>query len=212
MADEKRMNKEIRFIDSGYNELFRIPDGGKIKITLNNGDELIWQCKYIDAYHFKTDKNDMFHICQFAELMERVSRTYEPTAETLKAMDLAFVEQHYEKIDCDKFFKTTNGFTEMYYNPDATAGGQIVELTIDNEDIVDAAKLHKNPKEFFAYLESVSKGALYDVGTATFRETAQSFIDSKADFEGINRKSMHGLMKAAGIMPEKTHKREDMER
>lgn len=128
--------------------------------------------------------------------------------EYIKAMDLAFVEQNYEKIDCDKFFKTTNGFTEMYYNPDATAGGQIVELTIYNDDIVDAAKLHKNPKEFFAYLESVSKGALYDVGTATFRETAQSLIDSKADFEGINKQSMHGLMKAAGIKPPN----KDMER
>ena len=142
----------------------------------------------------------------FFEIFEDKEQEY------LTAMDLAFVEQNYEKIDCDKFFKTTNGFTEMYYNPDATAGGQIVEITINNEDIVDAAKLHKNPKEFFAYLEGVSKGALYDVGTATFKETAQYLIDSKADFEGITKKSMYGLMKAAGIMPEKTHKRDDMER
>lgn len=204
--------KEIRFIDNKYKEIFRIPDGGKIKMTLKTGEEIIRQCKYVDDYHFKTDEMDIFHISQFADLMDRIGCRYEPAEETLKAMDLAFVEQNYEKIDCDKFFKTTHGFTEIYYNPDSTEGGQIVELTINNEDIVDAAKLHKNPKEFFAYLEGVSKGALYDVGTATFRETAQSFIDSKADFEGINKKSMHGLMKAAGIIPEKTHKREDMER
>lgn len=121
--------------------------------------------------------------------------------EYIKAMDLAFVEQNLEKIKCDKFFKTTDGFTEMYYNPDATAGGQIVEFTIYNDDIVDAAKLHKNPQDFFSYIEEVSKCTLCDVGTESFRETAQSLINSKADFEGINKKSMHGLMKAAGIKP-----------
>lgn len=199
--------KEIRFIDSNYNELFRIPDGGRIKITTVEGGEIDRKCKYVDECHTQIGY-DVFHIKQFAEIMERNGNTYEPTEETLKSMDLTFVEQNYDKIDCDKFFKTTNGFTEMYYNPDATAGGQIVELTINNDDIVDAAKLHKTPKEFFSYLEGVSKGALYDVGTATFRETAQSFIDSKADFEGINKKSMHGLMKAAGIKPPN----KDMER
>lgn len=30
-------NKEIRFIDSHYNELFRIPDGGQIMITTPDG-------------------------------------------------------------------------------------------------------------------------------------------------------------------------------
>ena len=30
-------NKEIRFVDSHYNELFRIPDGGKIEITYDKG-------------------------------------------------------------------------------------------------------------------------------------------------------------------------------
>lgn len=203
--------KEIRFIDRGYNELFRIPDGSRIKITFKDGSVADRKCTYIDDYHTQIGYNT-FHICEFAEIMERNGSKYEPTKETLKDMDLSFVEQNYDKIDCDKFFKTTNGFTEMYYNPDASAGGQIVEITINNDDIVDAAKLHKTPKEFFSYLEGVSKGSLYDVGTATFKETAQYLMDSKADFEGINKKSMQGLMKAAGIIPEKTHKREDMER
>ena len=190
--------REIRFIDSNYNELFRIPDGGRIKITTKDGAVTERGCKYINSHHTQIGYN-VFHICQFAEFMEKAGNTYEPTAETLKAMDLAFVEQNYDKIDCDKFFKTTNGFIEMYYNPDATAGGQIVELTIYNDDIIEAAKLHKNPKDFFSHIEMVSKGALYDVGTATFKETAQDFINSKADFEGCTKKTMNGLMKAAGV-------------
>ena len=41
-------DREIRFIDSNYRELFRIADGGKINITLNDGEKLTRQCKYID--------------------------------------------------------------------------------------------------------------------------------------------------------------------
>ena len=41
---------DIRFIDSQYKELFRIPDGGCVKINLNNGGTLLGKCKYIDDY------------------------------------------------------------------------------------------------------------------------------------------------------------------
>ena len=43
---------DIRFIDSRYKELFRIPDGGCVKINLDNGGTLFGKCKYIDDYHF----------------------------------------------------------------------------------------------------------------------------------------------------------------
>ena len=37
-----------------------------------------------------------------------------------------FVKDNYEAINQDKFFKTDYGFEEVYYNPDSTAGGQLV--------------------------------------------------------------------------------------
>jgi len=48
-------NKTIQFIDSDYRELFRIPDGGSVKITFPPGDLrgfAVRECKYIDDYHF----------------------------------------------------------------------------------------------------------------------------------------------------------------
>ena len=68
---------EIRFIDSHYNELFRIPDGGKIRITLNNGEQAERTCKYIDDYHTSIDGTS-YHICEFAEIMESAGNKYEP--------------------------------------------------------------------------------------------------------------------------------------
>lgn len=73
----KNAAQGIRFIDSGYNELFRIPDGGKIVITTNNGKAETRTCRYIDACHVEIG-NNTFHICEFAERMEQNGNTVAP--------------------------------------------------------------------------------------------------------------------------------------
>lgn len=67
--------KDIRFIDSHYKDLFRVPDGGFIQI--NYPDETVLkQCTFIDEYHTQVG-NNVFHICQFAEIMERNGNYYQ---------------------------------------------------------------------------------------------------------------------------------------
>jgi hypothetical protein len=73
-------NKEIRFIDPGYNELFRVPDGGSIVVTRPDGEEYIAECKYLDETHFALN-GDCWHICQFAEVQERNGAVVKPEAE-----------------------------------------------------------------------------------------------------------------------------------
>lgn len=333
----------IRFIDSRYKELFKIPDGGKIKINRIDGTSVEAKCKRIDDYHFylnthpesgyKPGYDTCLHICQFAEMMERNGSTYEPLTplyelETVHAdeaglvysddkeqrgnigylrgdfdkdgmnfycqwfdgskelktnefreeldevinyfrennknpilkdrnsmrtvcrkqdnltvnegrshifktvtdkhtyyfkctphvgeydfyvycyenkqlqryKDILYVEQNYDRIGADKFFKTANGFTELYYNPDSNAGGQIVQINFDEHIIKEAAK-YKKPEDFFAHIEGAGRGYLIDVGTPEFRATFDDFKNIKGDFEGAVKKTMHGLMKAAGIKP-----------
>ncbi len=43
-----------------------------------------------------------------------------------KYNDSLLVEKYSDVLDKDKFFKTDSGFLHVYYNPDATAGGQLV--------------------------------------------------------------------------------------
>lgn len=62
--------KDIRFIDSHYRDLFRIPDGGTIQVHYSDDSVVIKPCKFIDEYHTQIG-NNVFHICQFAELLER---------------------------------------------------------------------------------------------------------------------------------------------
>ena len=79
-------NKEIRFIDSRYNELFRIPDGGQIFITYENGEKKRSTCKYIDEYHTDIDGR-CYHICQWAELNEQNGRTCAPATAPLYTLE-----------------------------------------------------------------------------------------------------------------------------
>ena len=164
----------------------------------------------ICGYKVTTDKNVFYIRCDPRKnTYNSYIYCYDKQAlQTYK--DLKFVEQNYDAISKDKFYKTTNGVTEIYYNPDANAGGQFVELTISKDDILEAAKLYKKPQDFFSHIEGMSKGTLYDVGTETFMETAKNFIESKADFEGCSLKTMNALKKYAS--PEKSKNDKEPER
>ena len=70
-------NRDIRFIDSHYKELFRIPDGERIIVTDRDGKTESYPCRYIDSYHTEVGRN-LFHICEFAERMQKNGATYEP--------------------------------------------------------------------------------------------------------------------------------------
>ena len=75
----------IRFINSDYKELFRIPDGDKIRITYSDGEKADRTCRYIDDYHVEIGSgwNSLLHICQFAEMMERNGSTVIPLRSSL---------------------------------------------------------------------------------------------------------------------------------
>ncbi len=76
----KEAEQGIRFIDSNYRDLFRIPDGGAIFIQYPDGEKKRETCRYIDADHVEIgiDKLNLFHICEFAERMERCGAKVEP--------------------------------------------------------------------------------------------------------------------------------------
>ena len=73
----KKAERGIRFIDPHYQEQFRIADGDKIAIRLSDGKTMERTCRYIDDYHLEVGSN-LYHICEFAELCERIGHTVEP--------------------------------------------------------------------------------------------------------------------------------------
>ena len=100
----------IRFINSMYGELFRIADGEKIKIKYSDGEEQERVCRYIDEYHTEVG-NNLYHICQFAEIMERNGSEYTPVEpETVQAEEKEQGQE--EKTEGTLELKTRFGNTQ----------------------------------------------------------------------------------------------------
>ena len=70
---------DIRFINSGYEEQFRIPDGGTIQVEYPDRT-FSAKCEYIDDYHTYVG-SEVYHICQFAEVLERGGGVCRPEPE-----------------------------------------------------------------------------------------------------------------------------------
>ena len=81
----QQAEKGIRFIDPNHKELFRIPDGDKIRIIYADGKKDDRICRYVDDYHVEIGSgwNSLLHICQFAEMMEQTSSTIIPLRSSL---------------------------------------------------------------------------------------------------------------------------------
>lgn len=74
----------IRFITPDYKEKFRIPDGDRVRVTMPDGETRDLACRFIDDYHLEVGSG-LYHICQFAEIMERNGSSVIPLRSSLPA-------------------------------------------------------------------------------------------------------------------------------
>ncbi len=112
---QRNMNHDIRFINSRYDELFRICDGGQIHVEKTEGGSFDATCEYIDDYHTRVNDR-VFHICEFAEMMERNKWTYEPIlpANEISGDDRECVIEAMEAVLDPSFYKQDHGSYEIY--------------------------------------------------------------------------------------------------
>lgn len=144
----------IRFIDSGYNEKFRIPDGGRIRIDFNDGslpEEQV--CRYIDDYHFQTENGGIYHICQYAEMCEGNGYSVEPVSSKEK-MTVIVVEPRKEPYlaeigtDLEDLQRAVNGYIEAVYPFDdevaiiCSEEGKIMGLPLNRALYDDEGKMY----------------------------------------------------------------------
>ncbi len=131
---------DIRFINRHYEELFRIPDGGTIQIQYPK-ETILKNCFYRDDYHTQVGRN-LFHICEFAEIMQRRGAVYSPEP-------LCLEEQMAWKVGSDNYLilqTCDDGWDYTLYDKDflEVDGGQLdmPELTVQearNEILKDFA-------------------------------------------------------------------------
>ena len=97
----EKAERGIRFIDSHYNEKFRLYDGDQIVIGKPDGSfdthnglrdrSERYDVRYIDDYHFEYGRN-LRHICEFAELLEKSGNVVVPLRASLPDQCYTFVE------------------------------------------------------------------------------------------------------------------------
>lgn len=118
----------ICFIDPMYHEKFRIPDGDKIRITDADGNFEDRVCRYIDEYHVEIggQSGNLYHICQFAELMEQTGKRVIPMRSSLPDKCFGTLQTSREVI---LLKKGVMGYERTYIVPDTK---------VDPKEAVDA--------------------------------------------------------------------------
>ena len=114
---------DLRFIDSSYIELFRIPNGGKIEVEYPDRT-FSARCEYLDDYHAYIG-SEVYHMCQFAEILERGGGVCRPEPvldveqaawkigwNTYLAVECGAGQWDYKLFD-DKFNETKSGALEV---------------------------------------------------------------------------------------------------
>ena len=83
MAGQTLAGSKAGFITPDYKEKFRITDGDKIRIVQPDGGSKDFTCRYIDDCHLEVGSS-LYHICEFAEIMERNGSSVVPVKQKQK--------------------------------------------------------------------------------------------------------------------------------
>ena len=74
---------DVRLINSHYDDLYRVPNHGVIQVDRSDGSSYTARVEHLDDYHFDLGEyGNVYHICQFGEMMERTGSTAYPEIQT----------------------------------------------------------------------------------------------------------------------------------
>lgn len=93
----RQAEKGIRFITPDYKEIFRIPDGDRIRMILPSGEKEDLTCRYVDECHLEVGRN-LYHICEFAERMRDNGIVVIPLRSSLPDKCFSYLETSGEMI------------------------------------------------------------------------------------------------------------------
>lgn len=154
--------KEIRFIDSHYKDLFHIPDGSCVQIHYPD-ETVVKPCTFIDEYHTQIGYN-VFHICQFAEIMERNGASYMPEPEIMG--DEAAWKVGRDRILAVQTCEDGYDYTLLDENYNEVDGGQVdnpeLSMIEVRQDILESFGLERRELRAMLY-EDVMEQA-FEVG------------------------------------------------
>lgn len=185
--DEKEHS--IRFINSGYDTLFRIPDGGTVEVRFPDRT-FTAKCEYLDDYHTKIG-DTVFHICEFAELLEHQVGTVHPEPE-ITSDEAAWQLGHREYLTLQR---TDSGFDYTIYSKNFKLmdGGQLdaPELTMKQarEQILEMHGLVWRNRRAVPFDEVMEKA---EAVQASVLDQLQDLKSSQLQTPRVGKEKAHG--------------------
>ena len=185
--DEKEHS--IRFINSSYDTLFRIPDGGTVEVRFPDRT-FTAKCEYLDDYHTKIG-DTVFHICEFAELLEHQVGTVHPEPE-ITADEAAWQLGHREYLALQR---TDSGFDYTIYSKNFKLmdGGQLdaPELTMKQarEQILEMHGLVWRNRRAVPFDEVMEKA---EAVQASVLDQLQNLKSSQLQTPRVGKEKTHG--------------------
>ena len=153
---------DVRLINNHYDNLYRIPDGGIIQIDRSDGASCTARVERIDDYHVDIGGlGDIYHICQFAEIIERSGGTAYPEIQTQDEQGA----WAFGSTGCIAIQSTDEGWGYTLYYRDFSVmdSGQVdaPELTIQEvrEQILEAHHMEKGRRLLQDYDVVMEKAA-----------------------------------------------------
>ena len=153
---------DVRLINSHYDDLYRVLNHSVIQVDRSDGSSYTARVEHLDDYHFDLGEyGNVYHICQFGEMMERTGSTAYPEIQTQD-------EQGAWELGGKGYLSVQScedGWDYTLYHSDYSVmdGGQIdaPELTIQEvrEQILEAHHMEKGRRVLKDYDLIMAKAA-----------------------------------------------------
>ena len=119
----KHAERGIRFITPNYKERFRVENGDAVRVKRFDGQIFDRVCRYIDDCHVEIG-SELYHICQFAEIMERNGNSVIPLRNSLPKVC-------YGKVPEKRAIVTFERGVDSYRSAYAVAKGRTSQKLVD---------------------------------------------------------------------------------
>ena len=208
---EERKNREI--LNTAPPEKKTIAEPKTAKYEYHLGDTVYMGADEYEILSFD-DERVMLYDTQFPLFQKEMDRAEfdrkvqeNPMNDHLKVKELQDeikdVKKHLMNTtplgDDDYYFHLPNKdeYEAIYFNPDSTAGGQIVIQHFSYELIIEAKSNSNSASDFYEYLANRAETELVDLGSPEYDEFLKDYADPHPDHIGRTDETMQALISQA---------------
>ena len=208
---EERKNREILNTAPPEKEIVTKSDTTEYEYHL--GDTVYMGADEYEILSFD-DERVMLHDTQFPLFQKEMDRAEfdrkvqeNPMNDHLKVKELQDeikdVKRHLMNTtplgDDEYYFHLPNKdeYEVIYFNPDSTAGGQIVIQHFSYELIMEAKSNSNSASDFYEYLANRAETELVDLGSPEYDEFLKDYADPHPDHIGQTEETMQALISQA---------------